>query len=49
MGTQRHAYSLVVYLCNFILFLFEHDIFALKLLDAFCRWVFDPGDKPSTL
>jgi len=36
MGTQRHTYSLVVYLCNFLLFLFEHDIFALKLLENIC-------------
>ncbi|BAT79198.1 hypothetical protein VIGAN_02203300 [Vigna angularis var. angularis] len=46
---QSHTYSLIVYLRNIHLILFEHCIFNLKSFDDICKWVFDPGGKPPNL
>jgi len=50
MGDQSYTCSLDVCLDNILLFFFGHNIITLKLFDIFfCRWVFDPEGKPSTL
>jgi len=48
-NNQSNTYSLNVYLGNNFLFFFKHSIFKLKLLDDFCRWVFDPEGRPLNL